>query len=71
MSETKTVRYINKTTNQFWSAQVHGKAVTIRFGRIGTRGHQASREFSNHQAAIDFLQKRLADKKADGFVPEE
>lgn len=71
VSETKTVTYVNKATNQFWEAQIHGKAITIRFGRIGTRGHQASREFSSHQEAQEFMEKRVAEKKADGFVPEE
>ena len=60
-----TVRY--EFDDQFWSGTVEGKFVHLQFGKIGTKGHKASREFPSVKAAIEFLEMRLKDKIEEGF----
>ncbi len=54
--------------DEFWSAEIKGKIVTIHFGKIGTAGHIASREFGSLDAAKKFVEDRLRSKIAKGFV---
>lgn len=54
--------------DEFWSADIKGKIVTIHFGKIGTAGHIASREFGSLSAAQKFVKDRLRSKIAKGFV---
>ena len=60
-----TIRY--EFNGQFWFGIVEGKFVHLQFGKIGTRGHKASREFPSAKAAIEFLEMRLKEKIDDGF----
>lgn len=54
--------------DEFWSAEIKGRIVTIHFGKIGTDGHIASREFGSFPAAKKFVEDRLRSKIAKGFV---
>ena len=56
-------------TQQFWNAEVNGKSVTIHFGKVGTRGHPGSREFSSIEAAEHFLAQRVRQKLEEGYKP--
>ena len=60
-----TIRY--EFNGRFWFGTVEGKFVHLQFGKIGTRGHKASREFPSAKAAIEFLEMRLKEKIDDGF----
>lgn len=55
--------------NDFWIAEILGTSVTIRFGKIGTTGHKASRDFSSFKDAKEFAEKRLQKKIEEGFKP--
>ncbi len=67
MKKSETGRYENKTTNEFWIAEVNGRFVTIQFGNIGSEGYRASREFSTYEQAIAFAIKRLEAKIEEGY----
>ncbi len=61
-----TARY--EHNGEFWYAEIKRNVVTVHFGKIGTIGHAASREFGSIEAAKEFVKKRLASKIAQGFV---
>jgi predicted DNA-binding WGR domain protein len=54
---------------EFWMAEIEGTTVTIHFGKSGTPGHRASRQFVSVQEAIQFVENRLKDKVEQGFRP--
>ena len=60
-------RYENKELNEFWSAEIHGKFVTIHFGSIGATGHRATREFDNHAMAKAFVEEQVRKKLDRGY----
>ena len=62
-----TGRYESKTN--FWIGEQRGKSVTIQFGKIGTKGIRASREFSTTTEAMEFINSRLKSKVENGFIP--
>jgi predicted DNA-binding WGR domain protein len=53
--------------HNFWIGESHGKSVTIHFGKVGTSGHRASREFETTLAAKKFLTKRHQKKIEEGY----
>ncbi|MHA1481226.1 MAG: WGR domain-containing protein [Candidatus Thorarchaeota archaeon] len=59
------IRY--EFNDQFWQGVVERKFVHLHFGKIGTSGHKATREFPSAKAAIEFLEMRLKDKIEEGF----
>ena len=61
-----TGRYESAT--DFWSAEIRGKSVTFHFGKIGTSGTRAAREFGSQAEAEYFVNQRLAAKVEDGFI---
>lgn len=75
MKEFKTGRYEHKgpevSSPEFWEAERIYKTVTLTFGKIGTRGTRASREFSSSEEAQQFILQRLQDKTSEGFVKVE
>jgi predicted DNA-binding WGR domain protein len=58
----------SEETHDYWSAIVDGRFVTIHFGRVGTSGHKASREFRNNQEARDFMLERLKVQMDKGYT---
>jgi len=62
-----TGRYESRT--DFWIGEQRGKSVTVQFGKIGTKGIRASREFSTATEAEEFLKLRLKDKIEHDFIP--
>lgn len=54
--------------HKFWEASIEGKIVTIRFGKAGTAGHRASREFTSAESAREFLEMRVLKKLKEGYT---
>lgn len=52
---------------KFWEYEIRETTVTIHFGKIGTRGIRASRDFISQDAAKEFVEKRLEEKLNEGF----
>ncbi len=75
MKEYKTGRYEHKgpgvTNPEFWQAERVYKTVTFIFGKIGTRGTRASREFTSYEEAQQFILQRVQEKTSEGFVKVE
>jgi predicted DNA-binding WGR domain protein len=59
----------NSEEGKFWEAETSGKFVTIRFGKIGTSGHRATREFSSAEEAERFMAERLLNHIEKGYRP--
>lgn len=53
--------------HKFWEGEIEGKAVTLHFGKVGTSGLRASREFTSFETAKKFLEERLQKKIREGF----
>ncbi len=53
--------------HKFWKGEIEGKAVTLHFGKVGTSGLRASREFTSVESAKKFLEERLQQKIRGGF----
>ena len=72
----KTGRYelrkqnVNGTSSgEFWEAEAVGKFVTIHFGKIGSSGYRATREFRSAKAADEFMAERLLTMIEKGYRP--
>jgi len=70
--ESATGRYENKDPDtgqpKFWQAERNHHTVTIIFGRIGSGGTRASRDFANADDAQKFIETRLKEKIEEGFT---
>jgi predicted DNA-binding WGR domain protein len=68
-SKEGTGRYEFKDENEhkFWKCDIEGKAVTLHFGKVGTSGLRASREFTSVESAKKFLEERLLKKIREGY----
>jgi predicted DNA-binding WGR domain protein len=53
---------------KFWSIDLQGKKLTIRFGRIGTAGQTQTREFANETEASRAHDKLVIEKRAKGYL---
>ncbi len=60
-------RFENPVTKEFYQVEISGHTVTIQFGKIGTTGHRASREFTSNKQAEEFVIVRIRKKLEDGF----
>ena len=55
-------------TAKFWSPDVRGKQLFLRFGVIGKTGQTRLKDFASTAAAKAELARAVADKLADGYV---
>ena len=73
--ESRTGRYEYKDPvtgeHKFWMAERSYHTVTITFGKVGSKGTRASRDFSTSSDAQIFIQSRLRDKIDEGYVLAE
>ncbi len=53
--------------HKFWKGDLEGIAVTLHFGKVGTSGLRASREFTSVESAKKFLEERLLKKIREGY----
>ncbi|MHA2025107.1 MAG: WGR domain-containing protein [Candidatus Thorarchaeota archaeon] len=59
----------NEHEHKFWEVSIEEKIVTLRFGKVGTSGHRASREFTSAESAREFLEMRRQKKIKEGYIP--
>jgi predicted DNA-binding WGR domain protein len=59
----------SNTNPKFWSYEIRDTTVTIQFGKIGTQGVRASRDFDTAKDAKDFVEVRLKAKLKEGYWP--
>ena len=54
-------------SNKFWEISVHGKEVTVRFGRIGSQGQSTIKAFPDAAAALRHAEKTIQEKTGKGY----
>lgn len=57
--------------NKYWYASTDGihNKVVIRWGRLGTKGQEQTKEFSTEYAARGFISSKSRDKLNNGYKP--
>ncbi len=55
-------------SDKFWEIHTEANTVTARWGRIGTRGQEKSRDFGSHTEAQSNAEKQIAAKVKKGYV---
>jgi predicted DNA-binding WGR domain protein len=55
--------------SKFWAYEIRGTTVTIQFGKLGTQGVRASRDFDTIKDAEEFVETRLKKKLNEGYRP--
>ncbi len=55
-------------SSKFWEVVVDGADVTVRYGRIGSKGQSRTKSFSGEQAAAAHAEKLIGEKKGKGYV---
>jgi predicted DNA-binding WGR domain protein len=56
---------------KFWAYEIRDTTVTIQFGKLGTSGVKASRDFDTVTDAEVFVEARLKTKLKGGYWPVE
>jgi predicted DNA-binding WGR domain protein len=54
---------------KFWEVALRGAELTVRFGRIGTKGQEQTKAFPNVEAARREQEKLIRSKLAKGYEP--
>jgi predicted DNA-binding WGR domain protein len=65
---TRCFEWIAGRSAKFWEIGTAGREVTVRFGRIGTRGQTQVKGFPDDAAAARHVEKLVAQKIAKGYV---
>jgi predicted DNA-binding WGR domain protein len=60
--------FVGGGSDKFWEVEVHGKEVTVRFGRRGTNGQTQTKEFADEAAAQKHADKLISEKIGKGYV---
>ena len=63
-------KFINQKElfDKFWDIEYFGKTQKITFGKIGTKGREAVKEFDNEQECIRESEKIIAQKTKKGYI---
>jgi predicted DNA-binding WGR domain protein len=56
------------TSNKFWEIDVHGKEVTVRFGRIDSNGQTQTKVFTDDTAARKHADKLVKQRTRKGYT---
>jgi predicted DNA-binding WGR domain protein len=55
-------------TSKFWEVGVKGADLTVRFGRIGTKGQSQTKSFPTADASLREMEKLIRSKTGKGYV---
>ncbi len=55
------------SSNKFWEVELEGKALTTRYGKIGTEGQTTTKEFASAAAGQKAYEKIVAEKEKKGY----
>lgn len=64
---TRRFEYVGGTSAKFWSVDVVGARVTVRWGRIGSDGQSQVKDFPSNYRASAFADKMIAEKLGKGY----
>ncbi|NKB16439.1 MAG: WGR domain-containing protein [Sphingomonadales bacterium] len=59
--------YQDDSASKFWEVAVHGLSLSVRFGRIGSKGQSQTKSFATAEAAQKEQQKLIAEKTKKGY----
>ena len=52
---------------KFWAIKLEGSSHTVRFGKLGTKGQEKTKDFSSEEAAKKDYEKLVAEKTKKGY----
>ena len=59
--------FVEGSSAKFWEIAQSDKSVTVRFGRIGTKGQTQTKKFADAAAATKHAEKLIEEKTAKGY----
>jgi predicted DNA-binding WGR domain protein len=59
--------FVEGSSSKFWSIELHGSDVTVRYGRIGTNGQEKTKSFPSQSAAQKYYDEIVAEKVEKGY----
>jgi len=59
--------FVGGGSQKFWEISVDGKALTVRFGRLGTRGQEQNKTYSDESKARREADKLIQEKLRKGY----
>jgi DNA ligase-1 len=60
--------FVEGKSSKFWQIAVDGCEVTVRYGRIGSKGSTKTKEFADAEAAEAHAEKLIGQKTGKGYV---
>ena len=60
--------YMDAKSSKFWNIQLAGSSHTVTYGRIGSDGQSATKEFASEELARKDAEKLVKEKLAKGYV---
>jgi predicted DNA-binding WGR domain protein len=67
MATVRRLEYSDPKSKKFWEVSVSGKAVTVRYGRIGADGRAQTKAYGSLAAAMAAAEKQIAEKLKKGY----
>src|SRR5688572_27849206 len=58
---------VEGSSSKFWEVALAGAALTVRFGRIGTKGQEQTKRFGSSGEAKKAYDKLIAEKTKKGY----
>ena len=60
--------YMDAKSSKFWNIQLDGSSHTVTYGRIGSAGQSATKEFGSEELARKDAEKLIKEKLAKGYL---
>jgi predicted DNA-binding WGR domain protein len=65
---TRSFEFNDNKSSKFWTIEVSGNSYTVKYGKIGTNGQTASKEFDSDDACQKAADKVIKEKLGKGYV---
>ncbi len=62
------LEFIEGTSSKFWEMRVEGTTFFTRYGKIGTAGQMAQKDFDSEAKAQGEAQKLIGEKTRKGYI---
>lgn len=63
----KRLEYNDDKTSKFWVGTVSGCSYTVKYGRTGTNGQEATTQFDTDEEALKKFEKVVKEKLKKGY----
>ena len=68
LANVRRFEFVGGGSQKFWEISVDGKSFTVRYGRIGTRGQEQSKSYTDEAKARREADKLIQEKLRKGYV---